>query len=136
MDNPYFEATVAITIPLEVGQKFLQMQADAPVVAGRSKSTRTAAVDVYPSLSMEIDTGFGPLEFNSLSSCCYVHTFTFAGNEFEGTNNAAFDAFDLLEPYLHREVQKNLYKQPTPTRGKSTPTAPITPGLELKPTVK
>ncbi|MBN9393207.1 MAG: hypothetical protein J0I20_34555 [Chloroflexi bacterium] len=135
-DNPYFEATVAITIPLEVGQKFLQMLVDAPVEEGPSKNTRTTRVDNYPSLSMEIDTGYGLLEFNSLSSCCFVRTFTFGRNTFEGTDATAFDAFDLLKPYLRDDVQKSLYKQATPTPGKSTPTSANTPGLKLKPTVK
>lgn len=138
MDNLYFEASVALTISLDVSQKFLQMLADAPVELGPAKGPFvTAAVDSYPSLYMNIDTGFGSFEFNSLSNNMFlINTFIFAGHEFNGLDRSAFDAFDLLKPYLRSDVQKSLYKQPTLTSGKSTPMPSITPGSELTPTVK
>jgi hypothetical protein len=135
--NPYYEASVTIIIPLDVGQKFLQMLANAPVEEGPSKSpAATTNVDRYPSLYMNIDTGFGSLEFNSLdeSNSYYIRAFTFAGRKFNGTDNTAFDAFELLKPYLHSEVQKTLYKPSISEKSSTTPAT--TPDLELTPTVR
>lgn len=134
--RPYYETTRPITIPLDVGQKFLQILADASVEDGPYKGKpATFTTDNYPNRHLYIETESGLLEFRFPAKSNYEQTssFFFAGREFNATDYSAWLALDLLKPYLHREMLQTLGRTPGTTSPAKTP---LTPNPRTSPTVK
>ncbi|HEX2915392.1 MAG TPA: WD40 repeat domain-containing protein [Chloroflexia bacterium] len=108
-DNGGLETSRKIAIPLSEMQKFLKLLGNAPVKEGKYEP-HIDHTDDYPYRSIALETPGGPLKIYSSSQGRDNIPWgaSYAGKTFVLQSDTPARAFDVLEPYLARDVQKEL----------------------------